>query len=270
MPAFFRRGAIAGAVMFFQALLDGGTAAAHAAGCNGEEILRGQVQSVLDTRTVLLTTTETVRLAGLELAEGQGGEAATAPDTQAAQIETLLAGREVILRRADKNTRDRYGRILAIAHFADTDQTVQAALIEQGHALASPLLDNNECFKALLAAENIARARNTGLWAQPSATKKAESPAEMAAGQGHFVVAEGTVVSVREAGATLYVNFGRKWSRDFTVTIPRRLAKTFLAAGISPQALENKRIRVRGWIDMRGTAARLSATHPQQIEVLDD
>jgi endonuclease YncB( thermonuclease family) len=265
--ASFRRAAIACAAMLFQAFLTGGLATA---GCGGEEILRGQVQSVLDARTVLLTTAQTVRFAGLELAEGHGEEEATATDTLAAQIETLLARREVILRTADKNVRDRYGRIFAIAQFADTDQTVQAALIERGHALASPLLDDNECFKVLLAAENTARVRNAGLWAGDSATKKAESPAEIAAREGQFVVVEGTVMSVREAGATIYVNFGRRWSRDFTVTIPRRLAKTFQAAETSPQSLENKRIRVRGWVEMRGSAARLRATRPQQIEVLDD
>ncbi len=270
IPAPLRNAALACVALLFQAPLAEGSNQAKAAGCGGEEILRAQVQSVLDARTVVLDTTETVRLAGLELAEGQGGDAATAPDTQAAQIETLLAGREVILRRADKHARDRYGRILAIASFADTGESVQETLIGEGHALVSPLLDNPECFRIFLAAENAARLKHAGLWAQSAVTKRAGIAAEMAARSGHFVVAEGTVLSVREAGTTIYVNFGRKWSRDFSVNIPKRLAKTFQTAGIPPQSLENKRIRVRGWIELRGAAARLRATHPQQIEALGD
>jgi hypothetical protein len=30
------------------------------------------------------------------------------------------------------------------------------------------------------------------------------------------------VLSVRESGATIYVNFGRRWTEDFTVTILKR------------------------------------------------
>ncbi len=39
---------------------------------------------------------------------------------------------------------------------------------------------------------------------------------------GRFAVVEGKVLSVRESGNLIYVNFGRRWSEDFTVTIAKR------------------------------------------------
>ena len=59
------------------------------------------------------------------------------------------------------------------------------------------------------------------------------------------MVVEGKVLSVRQAGATTYLNFGRNWTRDFAVTIPKRVLAAFDAAGMELKSFENKRIRVQ-------------------------
>jgi hypothetical protein len=61
---------------------------------------------------------------------------------------------------------------------------------------------------------------------------------------GQFVLVEGKVLSVRENG-----DLGRRWIRDFIVTIPKRHRREFAAAGIDPNQLEGHPIRVRGWIE---------------------
>lgn len=75
-------------------------------------------------------------------------------------------------------------------------------------------------------------------------------------------------MSVRESGSTIYVNFGRRWTRDFTVTIRRRLQRAFTTAGVEPKKLEARRIRVRGWIEQRGGPV-IEAEAPEQIEFAD-
>jgi hypothetical protein len=92
-------------------------------------------------------------------------------------------------------------------------------------------------------------------------------PGDILAVVGQFVVAEGRVRSVREAGATLYINFGRRWTQDFAVTIPRRNLAAFEAAGIPLKSLERRRIRVRGWVEQRG-GPRIHASWTGQIEVV--
>jgi hypothetical protein len=79
---------------------------------------------------------------------------------------------------------------------------------------------------------------------------------------------EGKVLSVHESGATIYVNFGRRWTRDFTVIILKRVSRVFTAAGVEPKQLEGHRIRVRGWVEQRGGPV-ISAEVPEQIEILD-
>jgi hypothetical protein len=103
--------------------------------------------------------------------------------------------------------------------------------------------------EALLTAERAAR---RGLWAYPNfAPLQVENLVKLTAEQGRFALVEGKVLSVRESGATMYVNFGRRWTRDFTVTILKRQQRTFTAASVEPKQREGRRIRVRGWFERR-------------------
>jgi hypothetical protein len=121
----------------------------------------------------------------------------------------------------------------------------------------------------LLSRENTARRAKLGLWASSYYDSlDADNPADVLAEQGHFALVEGKVVSVRESGATIYVNFGRRWSKDFTVTILKRNARNFTAAGLEPKTLAGRRVRVRGWIEERG-GPWIEAARPEQIELTD-
>ena len=93
-------------------------------------------------------------------------------------------------------------------------------------------MTDKDCAAVLMAAEATARQAKRGIWADPAAIKNAESPGDILAGIGRFTVVEGKVLSVRQAGATTYLNFGRNWTRDFAVTISRRMLPAFEAAGI--------------------------------------
>ena len=120
-----------------------------------------------------------------------------------------------------------------------------------------------------MSAERAARAARRGIWADPNfAPLSAENVAGLQAERGRFALVEGKVLSVRESGATIYTNFGRRWMRDFIVTILRRLQRAFAAAGVESQKLEGRRIRVRGWIEQRGGPI-IAAEAPEQIEFAD-
>jgi hypothetical protein len=96
----------------------------------------------------------------------------------------------------------------------------------------------------------------------------AESEGQLAAERGRFTVAEGNVVSVRESAGTIYMNFGRRWSQALTVTISKRDERVFAAAGVEPKKLENRRVRVRGWVEERN-GPRIEVTRPEQIELAE-
>lgn len=217
----------------------------------------GHVRDVLDARTFRLDDGREVRLAGVETPHDGDGAAALA---------SLVAGREVTLHGEDDRP-DRYGRQFAFAFVRDDDRPVQSELLARGAALVSAVPLARECAQALFASEATARAARRGVWAGSSAIKNAENAADILAGTGRFAVVEGRVISARLSGATFYVNFSRRWIQGFAVTIPRRMIPSFEAAGLDPKSLQNKRIRVRGWIERRG-GPRIEARHAGQIEVI--
>jgi hypothetical protein len=166
---------------------------------------------------------------------------------------------------------DRYGRLAAHVFIpaGDAAAWLQADLLARGHARASPRIGDAACARDLLARENSARSANLGLWAEPYyVMSKAEEPAQVLQRRGRFALVEGKVLSVRESGGTIYINFGRRWSEDFTVTIAKRNERIFSAAGLEPKKLAGRTLRVRGWIEERG-GPWVEASRPEQIEVLE-
>jgi endonuclease YncB( thermonuclease family) len=271
-------------VLAYGAMLAASMGAAYAAGCAFEPQGEGRVAAVIDARSFRLEDGREIRLAGIEpfLAEKARNEKArnektrdeqsrressgdrTSNDTSA--LSAIIAGREVTLSGQD-DTPDRYGRQPAFVFLAASGTPVQALLLAQGAALASPTVTDKGCALVLAVAEAEARRAKLGAWGTPTAIKNAESPGDILAGIGRFTVVEGNVLSVRQAGATTYLNFGRNWTQDFAVTISRRTLPLFEAAGIALKSFENRRIRVRGWVEARG-GPRIEVLSVGQIELL--
>jgi endonuclease YncB( thermonuclease family) len=238
-----------------------------AAGCAFEAQGEGRVAAVIDARTFRLQDGREVRLAGIEAVYSEKAAAEPSADRTSA-LAAIVSGHEVTLAGQD-DTPDRYGRQPAFVYLDHSDTLVQSLLLAQGDALVSATVTNKDCASVLAAAEAAARQAKRGTWADSSAIKNAESADDILAGIGRFMVVEGKVLSVRQAGATTYLNFGRNWTRGFAVTISRRMIAAFEAAGIVPKSLENRRIRVRGWVEARG-GPRIEALRVGQIELLGD
>jgi endonuclease YncB( thermonuclease family) len=232
------------------------TSLAFAAPCSFEPQGEGRVSAVIDARTFRMDDGREVRLAGIE----------TVTNSMSA-LSALVMGRNVTL-RGDTDAPDRYGRQPAWV-FVEQAISVQHHMLSQGDALVSGTLADKACAAELAAAEAAARGARRGIWAGSAAIKNAESPADILSRVGQFTVVEGKVLSVRQAGSVTYINFGRRWTRDFAVTISRRMVAAFEAAGISFKSLENKRIRVRGFIEARG-GPRIEALRLGQIELAGD
>ena len=238
-------------------LTPAGASLVIAAGCAFEPQGEGRVAAVIDARSFRLEDGREVRLAGIE---------PVAEKRTASALSAIIGGREVTLRGED-DTPDRYGRQPAFVYLASSETPVQAQLVAEGEALVSADVTNGDCAAVLTAAEEAARQAKQGTWADLAAIKNAESSGDILAGIGRFTVVEGKVLSVRQAGATTYLNFGRNWTRDFAATISRRMLPTLEAAGIVLKSLENRQIRVRGWVEARG-GPRIEVLHVGQIEVL--
>ncbi len=241
--------------------------------CRFEPAGTGKVRAITDGRSFTLEDGREIRLAGIEvpLLPGPGdlGTGAKAGLAARAALESIIAGQNVELRQND--VADRYGRMPALVYVTQGGllESVAHELLAKGFARVSAHVGERPCADELLARERAARQAKLGLWGEPYyVIVAAESGAELVAERGHFMLAEGKVWSVRESGGTIYVNFGRQWSQALTVTILKRNERMFAAAGIEPKRLENRRVRVRGWVEERN-GPRIEATRPEQIEIAE-
>jgi endonuclease YncB( thermonuclease family) len=254
--------------------------------CKGEVFAAGKVAAVVDGRSFTLDDGREVRLAGIEVPFppllGETGPRAEAGAAARKALAALVAGQNVELRQTSA-TPDRYGRTLAFA-FVDRDGVpvpVAHEMLANGFARVAAQIGDNAggksggksgdlaCAAELLGKERAAREGKLGLWGERYyAVVGAESFDELVAERGRFTVVEGKVLSVRESGGTIYMNFGRRWSQALTVTILKRNERIFTAAGLDPRKLENRRLRVRGWVEER-SGPRIEATRPEQIEIAE-
>jgi endonuclease YncB( thermonuclease family) len=234
-------------------------ATAHAAPCVFEPQGDGHVAEIVDGRSFRLTDGREIRLAGLEPIGADKTESAAA-------LAALIKDKDVSLHGPD-DTPDRYGRQTAFVFVGDSDVSVQAQLLAQGAALAAPDVADTDCAAALMAAEADARKMKKGTWASASVIKNAESADDILTGIGRFTLVEGRVLSVRQAGTMTYLNFGRNWTRDFAATISRRMMPAVESAGLTLKSLENRRIRIRGWVEAH-PGPRIEVVRAGQIEVL--
>ena len=231
-------------------------ASVRASDCAFEPQGEGHVIDVTDARSFRFADGREIKLAGIELVASDASKALSA----------IIANKDITLRGED-DAPDRYGRQSAFVFLAGSETPVQSLLLKEGAALVSSEITEKACAAALLSAEAEARREQKGAWAGASVIKNAESTDDILAGIGRFMLVEGTVLTVRQAGATTYLNFGRRWTRDFAVTVSRRNMPAVESAGMTLKSLENRRIRVRGWVEAH-PGPRIEVMRAGQIEIL--
>jgi endonuclease YncB( thermonuclease family) len=240
--------------------------------CAGEVAATGVVRAVLDGRTVMLEDGRVVRLAGIDIPRLPETREADVPSAEALARTFLEAriGRQPVTIRSYLSATDRYGRIRGYV-FLDgegLEGSIQHVMLALGLVRIADRVGNPACATSLQARERQARAAKLGLWADARhAARPADDPAAVLGLRGRLGMVEGRVLSVRESGATIYVNFGRRWSEDFTVTIAKRNARMLAAGGLDPKRLERRIVRVRGFVEERG-GPWIEVVRPEQVEIV--
>ncbi|RKE70432.1 thermonuclease family protein [Pseudorhodoplanes sinuspersici] len=234
-----------------------GTAASEAgSACGSAALGKARVVAIPDSRTVGLDDGRLVKLAGIEWT--------VSPDTAKATLSELMLDQPISLKGTA--TPDRYGRIHAFPSVSGSETPVQYALLERGMAVMGGRPGDKACVDALLGRERAARAARLGLWNSGERQHSADAPNMVLRDRGQFAIVSGRVLSVRESGRLIYVNFGRRWSEDFTVTIAKRNEPTFTQGGLAPKSLSGRDVRVRGFVEER-SGPWIEATRPEQFEV---
>lgn len=246
--------------------------AASAQTCDLEPSREGVIARVIDGETVALESGETVRLVGALAPSApswwKGEMPWRAAERGKKALEALVAGKAVRLATQGRE-RDRHKRLLAHMFLAQGDEAlwVQGRLVSSGHARAYSLPGSTACLRALQRLEEEARAGKLGLWRDPFyQVARASEPGKLMKRRYSYEIVEGRVASVASLRKWTFLNFGTDYRSDFTVAIAAGDRRGF-APDIETDALEGRRIRVRGWIEFWNGPV-IKATHPEQIELL--
>lgn len=241
--------------------------------CGAATLASGEVARVVDGKTFVLSDGREVRLAAIEAPPANP----TDPDEEhiaagaaaKAALQAIVLNKTVVLRAAGTGS-DRYGRLVAEAFTgSNAENWVQYEILTKGYGMVAPGGDIATCVTFLRSIERGARAEMRGLWGDPYyMMKEAQYPDDILTSLGRFAVVSGKVISVRESGGLMYLNFGRRWTEDFTVSIAKRNQRAFGAAGLDPKSLGGRRIEVRGFVEQHGGPA-IEASRPDQIEIVE-
>ena len=207
-----------------------------------------------------------VRIAGIEPVRATQDNP-DFPAKAAADLELWSVGAQVALTALDQ-TRDRWSRVRARVFLPPDNLGLAKALVEAGWARVDPLSETSACLPALYQAEAEARAEKRGLWVDPAyaVLDQAQDPDFSGLG-GRVVVVSGTVANVNAGRYRTFVNLGKNRRKSLTVTLSAHTVREFATAGLAPQSLAGRNLRVRGLLDTR-FGPRIEVYTPGAIELL--
>lgn len=164
---------------------------------------------------------------------------------------------------------DRYGRLPVDVVDPNDPFSLRRHLVAEGLALVHPRSRVDTCCAALYRAEAGARRAGKGVWVNPAGLirKINRQTGSTSLPVSDFAIVEGRILSVGDRERALYLNFGRRWSTDFTVAVAKSGFSGTEEDLERLAGLAGKRVRVRGVSDA-WQGGRIRVTDPDQIEIL--
>lgn len=225
----------------------------------------GLVAAVEDGQTLTLADGRQVRL--VNILAPLDGEPLAADARE--HLAALALEREIRWSYAGRRM-DRYGRLLAYVHAAaaaDGAPSLQAELVAAGLARVMGQPDTRDGLAGLLAREDEARQARRGLWSR-GVYRIRSADSNLWPALNSFQIVEGTPVKLEHLKDRTYLNFGADYAKDFTLAIAARDRKLFEAMPWRLEDLIGRRLRIRGWLELRG-GPLIEVAYPEQIEVVE-
>lgn len=225
----------------------------------------GLVAAVEDGQTLTLADGRQVRL--VNILPPLEAESLAADGRE--RLAGLALGRQIRWSYAGRRM-DRYGRLLAYAYdaaAADGGSSLQEELVAAGLARVMGQPDTRDGLAGLLALEDAARRASHGLWAR-AAYRLRSADDNLWPVLNSFQIVEGTPVKLEHLRDRTYLNFGADYATDFTLVIAARDRSLFDTQSWQLEDLIGRRLRIRGWLELRG-GPLIEIAYPEQIEVLE-
>lgn len=166
---------------------------------------------------------------------------------------------------------DRFGRLTGRID-TTSGVWVQERLLRLGLARFAGGIADRDQWKALLAAEQAARADSLGIWRNPRyIVRSADNPDSIYNG---FQIVQGRIRDIGRGDGTVFLNFGEDWRDDFTAGVTARLQPEFLPMAadgmtLSIYDLDGRTVRLRGVV-RRYNGPFMEIVSGDQIELVTE
>ena len=226
-----------------------------------------RVKAIVDGDTLALEDGRIVRLSGIMAPkpplDAEAGRHWPLAERASAALRELALGQEVRLVYAGPKS-DRYGRLVAQVYRAD-GTWLEGELLARGLARVLTHKDDRALAAAMLERERAARDKRRGLWA--TRAFQVLTPDEARRHLESFELVEGKVEQVTRSGGREFLRMGQDGRSGFTAVLLPESKHLFAAAGIAPDSLAGRRVRVRGFIRWwQGPIIEVS--YPEQLELV--
>ena len=227
------------------------------------------VKAVIDPQTIQLEDGHIVRLTGIDFPDFNPDEPGDFSLTAMQILRDMLVGKTVLLYQTvnrEEGRINRMGQDIAQIQRESDKVWVQGTLLSLGLARVRTAQRNPEMAQQMYDLELAAMKDKAGIWENYS---KVLPPEEAEAHEGSFQIVEGRIESAALKQNRIYLNFGKDWKTDFTISIAPEDKRAFSKQNLDPLQWNGKQVRVRGWIESYN-GPYMQISHPAAIEVKID
>jgi hypothetical protein len=182
-----------------------------------------------------------------------------------------LHGQAVDVATASLKT-DRWGRVIGQLFLHQNERRLDMAwaLVDAGYAIVNVGEQGFLCDKSLLQDEVAARREKRGLWQDANHQPIfAGHKSLLLQARGRLILSEGRIISVRERGERIYINFSKRWSAGLTVIVTKKIWRMMQDRGSNAASLVGRKVRVRGMVDEQ-SGPIMMLTAPDMFELVQE
>lgn len=227
---------------------------------------QGKVKDIIGPQTLLLESGQIIYLVGIEIPNSYGEDISPLAVTARDILKDLLDGQRVQLyktKHKELGLTNRMGHDLVHLERLDDNAWAQGTLLALGLARVKTTARNSHMAGDMLLLEEKARSDKLGIWGDITVL----TPDTADSASGSFAIVEGQVESVALKKNRIYINFGKDWKTDFTLSIAPDNKRAFAKEKLDPQSWGGQTIRVRGNVrDYNGPYMEID--HPAAVEFI--
>jgi len=231
-------------------------------------VKQAEVIDVISPMGLLLRDGSIARLSGIDVPGSYGDEVSALAVVARDVLKDLMVGKRVHVYQSKHKKlglTNRMGHSLVHLARMDNDAWAQGTLLALGLARVKTSAHNAHMAAQMLETEAQARKAKAGIWADDA--YRVFNTEDAGNAIGSFAIIEGRIESVAIKKNRIYMNFGKDWKTDFTVSIAPEDKRQFSKALLDPLGWGGRMVRVRGSL-REYNGAYMEVSHPEAIEFI--